>query len=526
LKIKECLLLTNTLRKKPLFSLIKSLRKAEEECYTEKKVAITDVGDDMEKKPNKALQRARELKGWSQLRLADELGTTESVVNRWEQGHHTPQRHFQTQLCELFGKNAEELGFLGEPEEVHKPEVSFYSLISGTSASRELPGESVTLTLFTLKQQFIQTLVAQWDGRAMYCDELQVILDQELRMFDLIQSLYHQEAYAASRRSVLTTLAMLPLTLITPAPLSRKLHPEELLPKCAASLTSCWYLLNGDSLATVEQTLPVYLPTLVTWARQSSRYQRVAATLAAQGSILMGNITYHRCHFEESLAYTNQIVEMAQIARDPNLLAYGLICIGTTHHHCQQPHLMLQKYQEAEQLLTELLPPLQSLTLAVLGHGYACNGMEKEALYTVGEAKTRFPASFGEVPTYVSADYNLSELVIAEGDIYLTLGENDADRISHACQQAREALGQLQTLSPEITVPERNRVQILNQQAQAAIGIGDLDETEHYLTAGMQGAIALGSDKRRQEVLANWQRARIRWPHERKLLTLADMMRE
>jgi|SRR5450755_2297151 transcriptional regulator with XRE-family HTH domain len=69
-----------------------------------------------EKKSNKNLRRERELRGWSQRILAELVDTTEQVVNRWESGHHKPNRHFQTQLCQLFGKSAEELGFMSEPQ--------------------------------------------------------------------------------------------------------------------------------------------------------------------------------------------------------------------------------------------------------------------------------------------------------------------------------------------------------------------------------------------------------------------------
>lgn len=65
-----------------------------------------------EKRPNEQLRRERDIRGWSQRALAELLGTTEQVVNHWERGSHKPNRHFQTQLCHLFGKNAEELGFL------------------------------------------------------------------------------------------------------------------------------------------------------------------------------------------------------------------------------------------------------------------------------------------------------------------------------------------------------------------------------------------------------------------------------
>ncbi|MGH2479976.1 MAG: hypothetical protein ACRDHW_10010 [Ktedonobacteraceae bacterium] len=54
--------------------------------------------------------------------------------------------------------------------------------------------------------------------------------------------------------------------------------------------------------------------------------------------------------------------------------------------------------------------------------------------------------------------------------------------------------------------------------------MGDLDEAAHYLLAGIQGAIALGSEKRRQEALSNWQAAYKRWPQEKQVFELADVM--
>jgi transcriptional regulator with XRE-family HTH domain len=67
-----------------------------------------------EKQPNQKLRRERELRGWSQQTVAERVGTTEQIVCRWAKGEHKPNRHFQTQLCQLFEKNAEELGFLNE----------------------------------------------------------------------------------------------------------------------------------------------------------------------------------------------------------------------------------------------------------------------------------------------------------------------------------------------------------------------------------------------------------------------------
>ncbi|MGB8344731.1 MAG: helix-turn-helix transcriptional regulator [Ktedonobacteraceae bacterium] len=40
----------------------------------------------MGKEPNKKLIRQRELRGWSQEKLAEAIGTTAKIVGRWERG--------------------------------------------------------------------------------------------------------------------------------------------------------------------------------------------------------------------------------------------------------------------------------------------------------------------------------------------------------------------------------------------------------------------------------------------------------
>jgi len=60
----------------------------------------------------KPIKQERELKGWSQERLAEEIGTTAVNVGRWERDVTTPSPYFRQKLCELFGKNAHELGLL------------------------------------------------------------------------------------------------------------------------------------------------------------------------------------------------------------------------------------------------------------------------------------------------------------------------------------------------------------------------------------------------------------------------------
>jgi transcriptional regulator with XRE-family HTH domain len=68
--------------------------------------------------PRQLLVTERLRRHWTQLEVADQLGTTPGNVSRWERGITSPGPYFRNQLCELFGKNARELGLTwDEPDE-------------------------------------------------------------------------------------------------------------------------------------------------------------------------------------------------------------------------------------------------------------------------------------------------------------------------------------------------------------------------------------------------------------------------
>jgi transcriptional regulator with XRE-family HTH domain len=58
------------------------------------------------------------LRGWSQQHVAEAIEAPDaSYVSRWERGVVSPSPYYQERLCRLFGRNAEELGFLDLPFE-------------------------------------------------------------------------------------------------------------------------------------------------------------------------------------------------------------------------------------------------------------------------------------------------------------------------------------------------------------------------------------------------------------------------
>jgi tetratricopeptide (TPR) repeat protein/transcriptional regulator with XRE-family HTH domain len=64
--------------------------------------------------PNQRLKVERELRGWSQKYVADQLGADHYYLSRWERGTASPSPYYRQKLCTLFGMNAKELGLLPE----------------------------------------------------------------------------------------------------------------------------------------------------------------------------------------------------------------------------------------------------------------------------------------------------------------------------------------------------------------------------------------------------------------------------
>jgi transcriptional regulator with XRE-family HTH domain len=70
-----------------------------------------------ERVPNERLRHACSLKGWSQAKLAEEVGTSFEMVSRWERGVTILTLYFRAQLCTALGKTAEDLGLVHDASE-------------------------------------------------------------------------------------------------------------------------------------------------------------------------------------------------------------------------------------------------------------------------------------------------------------------------------------------------------------------------------------------------------------------------
>lgn len=475
---------------------------------------------------NQKLIAARKEKGWSIAIASARVGVSRVTYSRWENGHQEPQPTVLEMLCNAFGRSADDLGYghLSRIPDLIRTSTNILTLQPNellSPAGESIPDDSATW--FSEKLVQVMHMIHQWRGRAELCIDIQKMLDMEFTMFDEIQPFYSTEDYHLSRRQALLAIAAFPMSLLTGLQQGNKAERmvEELLPLCSASVTACWHLMKGKEIISVERALSRYFPLLVSWARQPSNHQRLAAYLAAQGCMLMGLVELHQTHMRQWLAYCTQAVEHAKAAQDTTLHVYTLIFLGAALKDNGQTRAMLQTYQEAARHLKEIDPLVQSKVLAELARSYARNGDAQESLRSISQARDIFPGDVKDVPCFVSADCGLFQLILLEGATHLELGAYNS--ATNHFQHAWESLAQIEQM-PADTIPDRIRFEVLNQRALTSVKVGNLEKFQEFLIEGVNGAKVLRSGKRYQELISVYKEARVKWPHEPQVKELADLL--
>ncbi|WP_146747261.1 hypothetical protein [Thermogemmatispora tikiterensis] len=101
---------------------------------------------------NERLRRERELRGWSLDRAADELfklcpdrrkrgDINGNMIHRWELGIHLPSPYYREKLCQLYGKNAAELGLIEDRSGKNAAELELIKDQSNLLLQQGQPGD-------------------------------------------------------------------------------------------------------------------------------------------------------------------------------------------------------------------------------------------------------------------------------------------------------------------------------------------------------------------------------------------------
>ena len=263
--------------------------------------------------PNTKLKRERELRGWSQKIVAEHIGTNIEAVSRWERGYHTPERYYQEKLCVLFGKNAEELGFINTQPTIGALEKSTHQNSATILISPTLPN-----LLMQSRRQFLQ----------------------------------------GTLNTACATLMLSPYTFLTPDGKERLekslIHPSYLDDAALADLatinTRYWALCKNTSIdllsgisghfATIVQLLKDTHPTHV--------YQQLCSQ-ASEAALILGKTFHDMKEYDLAWQYYHFSLKVAQDVQNTDLWANSIGRIALLFIYWGEPQNALPLLQQAAQ---------------------------------------------------------------------------------------------------------------------------------------------------------------------------------
>jgi tetratricopeptide (TPR) repeat protein len=382
--------------------------------------------------------------------LGDSLTPSERYIARLEDGDiRYPNPAYRRALAELCGKPIYDLGFHGReagPQALGSPLPALANSSSSLAiwhglSSTTMPDQvacnpssadsSEWPMRFGLKIAHLISLVDRWQLQGDSVSALQAILTQEIMMYDINaprKSDRDYLAYALSRQQALMTLAALPLafasTVLSHDSRRFSAARESFLAQCAASITGCWHLLRGSDLDAVDHVLSSFLIPLEGIARQNSKHQHTAATLASQTHRARGIVALHRGQISMREHHCKQAYYYATVAADTASQASALISLASTYFYTAAPQQAAAVYERALGLESELTPLQRSRVQAELSVVYGQLDRVKDAVRAAETAGENYPESPEEDPSYLYAEFTPASLALERGLAYLALAQH------------------------------------------------------------------------------------------------------
>lgn len=272
-----------------------------------------------ELQPNERLRRAREIKGWSQRKVAEELGTNENMISRWECGESKASPFYREKLCILFEKSALELGFLEQP-------ISSQSL----HTSLQEPGNQ---EMNTSRRRFLESLGVV--GTALAAQDL------------LAPAPWDRLSTALAKPTGIDATTLNNLEVIT---------------------KSYWQLRTGISSRELLNGVVGHLQTLTQLLQHplSEEIRRCLCSLAGEVTQIAGQISFDMNDYSSALSYYKVSIEAAQEANNHALhaVAVGRMSFLPVYSgHAPEALALLQK---AHRLAKASATPITRSWLAVV----------------------------------------------------------------------------------------------------------------------------------------------------------------
>ncbi|MBV9228303.1 MAG: helix-turn-helix transcriptional regulator [Chloroflexi bacterium] len=461
------------------------------------------------------LKAAREQKHLTQTEAAEAVGVTLNSWHRWETGQQEPHAYNLRRIEEVFGLNLEELGLTPQ-----------LPVVKRVPDREDIPVEEDVLTAFRMQDLSSCLMRIVWDWLYHHYTkyhELQACIGRILEEHIIL----NKDTDLISRRDALRRLASLPIDYCYLSAFAAVLKRpiEEILTQCAAGITACWYLRKGKELAFTAQAVESYVPTLKAITESSQKEQCIAAAdLLAQCLILQSQLANQFDNRAASLNYAKQAEQYSEAAGN---IALQIVAIRTQANAYDFAHDWKQALQTAVRASLLLktnkdnssnkhtpIPPLvASQVYASLGNYQGHAGLKQDALYSLGEAHTKFYETSDEpVPVWITLDEG--HLLLNDGLAHLYLDLH------------REARNSFEQVVACDTPAETARVEALISQVTAETHREDAPRDMDYCidrwTQGMQGAIAMQSDHWFNAALTTLTAMRVAWPGEKAVKDLRE----
>ncbi|GHO59246.1 AfsR/SARP family transcriptional regulator [Ktedonobacter robiniae] len=271
-----------------------------------------------------------------------------------------------------------------------------------------------------------------------------------------------------------------------------------------------WGLCNAGEWGLAEYMLSSFLPEVILKASKNKE----AARLAAQGLVLRSILQAHQLNVSAMIPLCRHATTYAKFSGDVSIICAALNGLAVAYKYNQQAEQSFQTYLEALGFCQEAAPLIRSRIYAGAAAAFAHKGRKQEMERYIDMGYSCFPQNPHDDPHFLSADHGIYMLAYYQGIAYLDLEEP---------KLALQAFDGYHTAVSPNDVPKRNQLEILNHKGRAAIGAKNLDSYVHCLKEGLAGAIALKSQKRRDEVITIFQRdVPVAWQYEKSLRHIGE----
>ena len=442
---------------------------------------------------NTALYTQRKLRGWSQAKLAELIGASEEMISKWERGKKRTSPYYQEKLCVLFGKNAEELGFLLPHTDERTDLIPAQQIENQLNSQIVNYGETardthIPLDNFPFHQREKTPSQFSYEIKQGIIEAAQTCVEddgEQLRR-QLLQrhreDLFYPEPYERLRYALRKPSAIDDATLE---------HLENIT-------DDCWKMIPGVSGIVSHHSLRYVLEHLDTVTRllensQPTMTHKRLCSIAGKLSLVVANIASNLWDYNTAKIYYEISIEAGQEANNIPLQAVSLVRLSFNLTRSDRPDMALSLIQTADYLVTQsdkhATITTRAWIAAALAEVYANLSDAKACFEALERAEFQKPSPMRDDDPYHTT-FSPSLLAGYKGVSCMLL---------HLPEDAEQVLnGALEQL-PASSIYQKGY--ILSDLAASCIQQGKLEEMFEYASGALAAAIQTKAPEIFQRVL-------------------------